>query len=207
MGPPGHETPKGQGGVPRWNGPGTVCPLEAPPCAWCERERGDSLPRRQKKTDRASSVPGLHVRELTVGPCPQPQPGTARPSERPRATAAAPGGSNAHLLVSWARPFSLGECRDPGERSRAPPARADCWAVPTASARYCTAVRTPASDGRGTRGGSNAHLLVSWARPFSFGECRDPGERSRAPPARADCWAVPTTSARYCTAVRTPVTT
>ena len=24
MGPPGHETPKGQGGVPRWNGPKTV---------------------------------------------------------------------------------------------------------------------------------------------------------------------------------------
>ena len=114
------------------------------------------------------------------------------------------GGSNAHVLVSCARPLAS---RDPGERSRAPRARADCCAVPTASARYCTAVRTPASDGRGTRGGSNAHLLVSWARPFSFGECRDPGERSRAPPARADCWAVPTTSARYCTAVRTPVTT
>ena len=30
-----------------------------------------------------ASVPGLHLRELTVGPCPQPQPGTARPSERP----------------------------------------------------------------------------------------------------------------------------
>ena len=24
LGPPGHETPKGQGGVPRWNGPKTV---------------------------------------------------------------------------------------------------------------------------------------------------------------------------------------
>ena len=50
LGPPGHETPKGQGGVPRWNGPGTVCPLEAPPLrvVW-ERDRGDSLPHRQKK--------------------------------------------------------------------------------------------------------------------------------------------------------------
>ena len=51
LGPPGDETPKGQGGVPRWNGRATVCPLEAPPpaCGVWERERGDSLPHRQKK--------------------------------------------------------------------------------------------------------------------------------------------------------------
>ena len=41
--------------------------------------------------------------------------------------------------------------------------RPDCRAVPTASARYCTALE---SHGLGP-GGTDAHLLVSWARQIS----------------------------------------
>ena len=49
--PLGHETPKRQGGSQDGMGARTVCPLEAPPpaCGVWERERGDSLPHRQKK--------------------------------------------------------------------------------------------------------------------------------------------------------------
>ena len=56
--------------------------------------------------------------------------------------------------------------RNAGDRTSRP----DCWAVPTASARYCTALE---SHGLGP-GGTDAHLLVSWARqiaPLSTTPC------------------------------------
>ena len=58
MGPPGHETPKGQGGVPRWNGRAKRLSAgsPAPTCGAHGSGREVTLSLTGKKTDRAPSV-------------------------------------------------------------------------------------------------------------------------------------------------------
>ena len=68
LGTPGHETPKGQGGVPRWNGPRTVRTLSQTPPEPDRKASGwETVGRR--KFNSSPSPEALHAAITSSPPC------------------------------------------------------------------------------------------------------------------------------------------
>ena len=123
--------PRDRGGVPRWNGPRTVCPLESPPSyAWCGSGRGDYLPHEAQKNAGPSGGPHRRRQSLSAR--------RRSSSRRPRAGGTSrrpsPPCSRRHALVILPASFLAGQV---GRQARHAPSLPQLYSGADARVSLC----------------------------------------------------------------------